>query len=355
MIVRNNCLHFRGDLPCKPHKNNNKLHCENCPQFVKISKQILIIKLGAAGDVIRTTPILHRIRKDFPNAEITWLTLTPVLVPKNYVDSILKWSIENILFLQNRNFDILYNLDKDKHAIGLAKSINAEKKIGYLMDEYGKCKPANSDSESKWLTGLFDDICMNNKKSYPQEILEVCGYDFNMEKYILQLPESDLLFDLPENKQIIGLNTGCGTRWLTRLWGAENWKHLSEILYSNGYIPLLLGGPVEDSLNREIAENSPAIYKGYFELSDFLNLCNHCDLIVTSVTMTMHIAIGLEKKIVLLNNIFNKYEFELYGLGEILEPENKDCLGCYKNSCTENCMPSIPPNLIFKTIENLLK
>ena len=68
----------------------------------------------------------------------------------------------------------------------------------------------------------------------------------------------------------------------------------------------------------------------------------------------MHIAIALGKKIVLLNNIFNKNEFELYGLGEILQPEGKDCLGCYKNSCEEKCMSTISPNLVFKAVQKLL-
>ncbi len=58
-------------------------------------------------------------------------------------------------------------------------------------------------------------------------------------------------------------------------------------------------------------------------MKTFINLVSNMDLVVTAVTMAMHITLGLEKKIVLFNNIFNKNEFELYGLGEIIEPENK--------------------------------
>ncbi|MEZ4890529.1 MAG: hypothetical protein R2779_08245 [Crocinitomicaceae bacterium] len=38
------------------------------------------------------------------------------------------------------------------------------------------------------------------------------------------------------------------------------------------------------------------------------------DLIVTQL-LAMHITIALQKKIVLMNNIFNPHEFELYGRG----------------------------------------
>jgi ADP-heptose:LPS heptosyltransferase len=354
MQVNNDCKFFRGDIPCKPHKQNG-VHCADCTEYIRLTKRILIIKLGAAGDVIRTTPILRKLREIFPNAEIVWLTNYPVFVPKDYVNTILKFNLENSLWLLGREFDVLYNLDKDREALGLAAKINANIKKGYLPDEFGKCKSADNDAKDKWLTGLWDDVCMSNTKSYPQEIFEIFGYEFSCEKYIMPKPIEVPKFNLPENKKIVGLNTGCGTRWLTRLWGNQNWIILSQMLTDNGFFPLLLGGPIEDEMNRNLAKNSTAEYLGIFSREDFVSLTDKCDLVVTSVTMMMHIAIGLEKKIVLLNNIFNKHEFELYGLGEILEPEDKDCLGCYRNSCELDCMNTISPERVLEVIEKLLK
>jgi len=108
-------------------------------------------------------------------------------------------------------------------------------------------------------------------------------------------------------------------------------------------------------MNREIAKKSPACYLGTFPLEEFLHLVNRCSLVVTSVTMAMHIALALEKKLVLFNNIFNKNEFELFGLGKILEPEGKDCLGCYRNSCPHECMSTISPARVLTAIEELLE
>ena len=39
-----------------------------------MTKKILIIKLGALGDVVRTIPILSAIKEKYPNSEIYWLT-----------------------------------------------------------------------------------------------------------------------------------------------------------------------------------------------------------------------------------------------------------------------------------------
>jgi heptosyltransferase-2 len=352
MKIRNNCLYFKGDIPCKFHKSKG-VHCDNCEYFVPIYKRILIIKLGAAGDVIRTTPILHKLKKEFSNSFITWLTDYPVFIPKNFVDKIITWNEKTIISLQASKFDLLINLDKDEHAIALAELIDANVKKGYLKDEFFHCKPADKDAENKWLTGLFDDLNKANNKSYPQEVFEILGYEFSGEKYILNVPKEKLSFDLPKNKKIVGLNTGCGDRWLTRLWGNENWIKLAFMLDEAGYFPILLGGKYENDINTEIAIQSPAKYFGYFSLDKFINLVNATDLVVTSVTMAMHVTIALEKKIVLLNNIFNKNEFELYGLGEILQPD-KECLGCYRNFCEKKCMETISPEIVFEKILKLL-
>jgi len=80
---------------------------------------------------------------------------------------------------------------------------------------------------------------------------------------------------------------------------------------------------------------------------------NHCDLVVTAVSMAMHLTIGLNKKIVLFNNIFNKNEFELYGLGEILEPDY-DCTCYFSPICPNNCMQYLKPERVLETIKRLL-
>ena len=116
---------------------------------------------------------------------------------------------------------------------------------------------------------------------------------------------------------------------------------------------LLLGGPDEHEKNKKIARKSGASYLGHFPLQKFINLVDQCDLVVTAVTMAMHITIGLNKKIILFNNIFNKHEFELYGLGEILEPE-MECDCYFSPTCPDECMRSLRVDTVFETCTRLL-
>ncbi|MHB8579112.1 MAG: glycosyltransferase family 9 protein [Ignavibacteriaceae bacterium] len=352
MLIHVDCVHFRGDIPCKPHKEFG-YHCEGCPSYEKISKKILIIKLGAIGDVIRTTPLLRRIESEFANAQITWLTYSPDILSKNWVDRILNVSAENIELLKNINFDWLINLDKDPISISLANSLTAKKKSGYTIDEFGHAKPIATDSEThKWLTGLFDDLNKQNTKHYVQEIFEICGYDFKGEEYILELRATDNQWDINNSKKIIGLNTGCGNRWTSRLWPTEYWIKLSKDLISYGYEVILLGGEQEDEKNKFIQKESGAKYFGYFPLNIFIDLLNQCNTIITAVTMAMHLAIGLKKNLILFNNIFNKNEFYLYGRGEILEPDF-DCDCYFSPTCPNNCMQYLNPERVLNAVRSI--
>ncbi len=348
MIVKNDCLFFKGDIPCNPNKEFG-YQCEDCPAYKKIEKHILIIKLGAIGDVIRTTPILRKLKKEYPNSHITWLTYSPAILSKEWIDRILTVNIESIELIKQIEFDWLINLDKDSLAISLAQQVNSKRKSGFIIDDFGHAKPISSDAEShKWITGLFDEKSRENKKHYVQEMFEILGYNFNDEEYIL-FADKKFRWDLDHSKKIVGLNTGCGGRWTSRLWPNEYWIDLAGKLIDKGLEVILLGGEQEHEKNLLLAEQSRAKYLGHFSLPQFISLVDECDVVVTAVTMAMHIAMGLRKKTLIFNNIFNSNEFYLYGRGEVIEPIPR-CECYYTPVCPHDSMKNIDVNRVLESL-----
>ena len=351
--LKTDCRFFRGDIPCRPHKLYG-VHCTDelgnaCPQYDPVDKRILIIKLGAIGDVIRTTPLLRKLKELDPHAEIWWLTLTPDILP-NSIDVILPFTPQTLATLSATSFDVVYNLDKDREACAVCSMLAAGVKKGYVLRN-GKCAPIEAAAEHKYLTGVFDDFSRTNTKSYQQEIFELSGFSFTGEEYIM--PEVEQYrWKLPK-KRIVGLNTGCGGRWTSRLWPDRYWISLAKKLKKAGYAPLLLGGEQEHTKNLRLARDSGALYPGHFPLKQFMGEVNQCELVVTAVTMAMHLAIGLKKKILLFNNIFNRHEFELYGRGEILEPDF-ECTCFYSPTCANNCMQYLSVDRVFESCRRLL-
>jgi heptosyltransferase-2 len=354
MDVRRDCLHFRGDIPCAPHKERG-VHCDGCPEFTARAGRILIVKLGAAGDVIRTTPLLAPLRRDFPRHRIAWLTQHPDLVPASVEDR-LPLDAASLVWARNTRFDLLINLDKDREAIAAASEIRAARKLGYLLGDDGFCVPADDGpARAKFLTGLFDDVNRANALSYPQEVFAICGYDFAGEEYELDRPAAPPKLDLPAGRPVVGLNTGCGGRWTSRLWPEELWAALALRLQEDGRTVLLLGGPEEDAKNRRLAAVTGARYPGTFPLRGFIGVMDRCDVVVSAVTMAMHVAIGLRKQLVLINNIFNPSEFELYGRGEIVGPAQA-CTCFFRPRCTNErfCLETLAPETVADAVERRL-
>jgi len=357
--VKTDCRHFRSQVPCAPNKKFGVV-CTDCGYYEKTKEIILIIKLGAAGDVVRTTPLLYPLKKEYPSARIFWLTYYPELVPLHTspsADRAFAYNLQNISYLSSVEFDYVINLDKDIEAISLMEKISGNRKDGFTLKD-GNCYPVNHKAEDKFVTGLFDTVSKQNKKSYPQEIFEICGYKFKKEKYLIDIKrEADIFqncnYDIKNGKIKIGLNTGCGSRWVSRIWKDEYWTELINKLISEDHQVILLGGKQEDERNKFLSGRTGADYFGYFDMDEYINLMNKCDIIVTQVTMSMHLAIALEKKLVLMNNIFNRNEFDLYGNGVIVEPE-KECRCYFQPVCTNkeyNCTDYLTPEMIYAAVK----
>ncbi|PCH96005.1 MAG: hypothetical protein COB85_04075 [Bacteroidetes bacterium] len=356
--IKYDCKYFKGFMPCEPSKKDGSI-CDTCTHYTPVSKKILIIKLGAIGDVIRTTPLLQKYRTLYPDCHITWVTQFPEVLPEQSIDKLYKLDSVSLFILTNESFDIAINLDKDKEACVLLANTNADEKYGwtYANDHIA---PATKNAEHKLITGLFDSISQENTKSYLEEIFEICHQKFNYEEYVIKV-NTDLsekwkrdIVEKSNGKKIIGLNTGCGPRWKTRLWPEDYWIEMISELEGKGYFCMLLGGPAEDEQNKIYAKETNSYYPGHYSLEEFISITNACDVIVTQVSLMMHVAIALQKQMVLFNNIFNPHEFELYGRGVIMGPSSGcDCF--YGTSCSRerSCMQDISVADVVKNIQKL--
>lgn len=347
------CLHFRGDVPCKPHKLYG-VHCDGCPHYVRRTGRILIIKLAATGDVIRTTPLLPALAEAYPGHEVWWITQSVDVLPEA-VHKRLSFTADTMLAVQETTFDVAINLDKDPPACALMHRVRATTKFGYTWVD-GLPAPIDANAVPKFLTGLFDDVNKANTLSYPEEIFHICGLPWKRQDYVLDKPSSSPLRIPDGTGPVIGLNTGCGDRWKAREWPVDSWVRLIDMLKGAGMRPVLLGGPAEHERNIEIRDASGATYEGTYPFRAFFGVVDQCDVVVTTVTMALHAAIGLKKRVVLLNNIFNRHEFELYDRGEIIEPP-RTCECYFKHACTSalgSCMHDVSPETVFAAIQRQL-
>ncbi len=348
--LRFDCMHYLGDRPCRPHVQSG-FRC-TCIHFQEVKRRGIIIKLGATGDVLRSTPLLRALDPFATGTKILWVTHSPELVAAEACEAV-RPTAATLARIAGGKWDFCWNLDKDPEACAIAASTKATKYRGYTLRD-GVPFPVDEAAWHKFATGIDDPYSWANEQSYVEEIFDIVGLPYKSEEYWLRSPTpsaqaraSELL---PETGAI-GLNIGAGKQWPSRIWPADYWIELIELLKSRELAPVLLGAPEEVELSTRLAAETGCVAPGVQPLEIFYAMIGQCKCMVTAVGMAMDLAVGARTPLVLLNNISNPYEFELYGRGEIIAPP-VPC-ECYRSDVCRSgrkCITEIQPVTVFEAV-----
>lgn len=336
-----------------------------------MGKRILIVKLAAIGDVLRTTPLLSGLKRAYPHSHITWVVdqeAHPLLQNTPLIDRLLPFAFPSLLPLEVENFDLIIGLEKEPRGAALVSKCRGQEKKGFGLGPEGNVRPLNPASDYAFFLGLSDELkFFQNKKTYPELIFEVAELDYRKDEYLLGLRPEDIAWaeklagrlGLKKGGKIIGLNTGAGDVFANKAWTREGYIQLIKRLKREPRTRLLLlGGPKEKERNSQILRQAgeAASDTGCENtLGQFAALINLCDLVVTGDTTALHIAIALKKKVVALFGPTCAEEIELYGRGEKII-SSLPCAPCYRRSCqvSPNCMQNIKAEEVMEKIRALL-
>jgi len=328
--------------------------------------KILIIKLGAIGDVLRTTSILQGLKEKY-NAEVWWLVkenAIDILKNNNYIDKIVVFG-DGI----KEEFDLVISLEDNMEGCEIVSKLKYKNIIGVYL-EGNKIKYTPSEWFDMSLISRFgkekaDKLKAKNKKTYQQLISEML--DIKPGEIILNLGENEkkiakefaIKHDIIKEDLVIGLNTSAGKRWQLKKLNIAKTVELANKLNEDFKAKIILfGGKKEVERNKKIVENVNfnIIDAGCNNsLLDFAALINLCNVIVTSDSLALMIAIALKRKIVCFFGPTSISEIEMYGLGKKIFPK-LECLCCYKKECDKkpNCMDMIKVEEIVDAVKGLV-
>ena len=359
------CIHYRGEKPC-----SFKTECTDCLHYESQGCRILIIKLGAMGDVLRTTPLLPALKKRYEKSQITWVTEPAsyaLLKNISTIDRLFSLNLETKTILEAEKFNILYCLDKTPMATALGVLIRAQEKKGFTLSPYGTLDIHNEDSAYALRLGLSDPLKFKeNQRSYQDVLFEMAGLCYQGEPYSLTVSDEDRndvrgLFQrlgLQEDKPRIGLNTGCGNVFRTKQWPLEFFAQVALRVHREmGAQPILLGGPGEEEQNRILEKTCDVpVFNtgGHNPVKTFAAIIESCSVVVSSDTLAMHLAIAVGTPVVALFGSTCPQEIDLYDNGIQLFA-GVDCSPCYKQTCHEmDCMSRISVDDVLEAIHQLL-
>ena len=216
------CRSFPGTFACDILRANNYKSCEDC-KFYEPVKKILIVKYGAAGDILRTTPILKALREKYENVQIYWLTnkRDKILIQDNpEIDYKLSFNFENILRLKSIKFHALFSLEIDKEICSVANLIDAEHKFGYYLDKNDNPAAFNKKAEYYLEKAWSDKLNKENRKTYQELLFDICELEYKKQDYSFYLNrnEEEISKKLKGNNNfIIGISIATAKRWPSKL------------------------------------------------------------------------------------------------------------------------------------------
>ncbi|HJT24729.1 MAG TPA: hypothetical protein VJ873_09145, partial [bacterium] len=132
-FYKQDCRHFTGEKPCAPHKAEGVV-CADCPRYEPVRERLLIIKLDAAGDVLRSTSILPAFKNANPGVSIWWVTENsskPLLEKNPYIDVLLGIDPALQALLSTVTFSRAYNFDMGRKAASILVMANSPVKKGF--------------------------------------------------------------------------------------------------------------------------------------------------------------------------------------------------------------------------------
>lgn len=380
-IIHFDCIHFYGDRPCKPNKEQG-VFCGECSYYIKdetiknaypeipmpesindneAGKKIIIVKLDAVGDVLRTTSILPTLKEKFTDCSITWITKErsyEVLKDNDLIDEIY-FTTDELEHVTADLFDIAINLDSGQDSCEIMNTINAKTKYGYYIVN-GKPYPLNKFANEWYLMGVNDNVKKQNKKTYHQIIHEICGFNYDGSEPVLSLtPEkrkhsAELKKKLIPDKygKLILINLGGGNRWQYKKWTSEGYTELVRILsmkYPGTAVGIIAGDEDREFYNdiSEMLKNQGMPNIIFFgtenSMEDFICIVSLASEVFTSDSLCFHIATALGKYTAVIVGPTSHTELDVFGNGKIIYSDKVDCLCCYLNKCdkTVTCMNTL--------------
>lgn len=371
-------------------------------------KRILIIRLGAIGDVVRTLPSLHLIRKRFPDAWIAWAVeekSSEILEGHPDLDELIivprkKWTprLRNPLtfpsgiseirrFLKEvreKRFDAVLDFHSSVKSGIISLASSARERVGY------------SARYARELNFLFNTIRipLRGKRISRMErnlaLLKHLGIDQEDRAEIearIAISRKDTIYiddhlksERLEGKKKAIIFPGASARQAYKKWGSDNYVTLlTMLLNKTEYIPILAWGPGEQDECREIAkivnasfdstrstkagsedEAMNEVQKAHVSppttLKQLAELIRRCDIFIGGDTGAMHISCAMGTPCLVIYGPTDPVINAPWGRKFRVVYDEVDCAPCRKRRCKKRkCFEKLTPDVVYNKLEHFIE
>lgn len=338
------------------------------PTPVFPAQRILIVRLGAIGDVVNSTVLLNHLRDLYPEAFIAWAVhplSAPMLEGHPGLDEIIV--IQKSQFprklgeLKRRlapyRFDLAIDLQKLAKSALVAYLSGASVRIGY---DFRRTK------ELSWLLHTHRIGRSDPQSHVVEQVLEfakLLGVPDAKARWRLPITDADRavaneLGLTPERPHVA---VCIGASEPSKRWFAPGFARLMDLLSAAGAVPVLLGGPSPDerALADDIRRLTRLPFKdaaGRGSLRSLLGLLEHAGAFVGSDTGPLHLAAAMGVPCVGLYGPQNPHRSGPYGSLDYTVFKGLPCAPCFAGHCphgTVSCLRTIRADDVLANLQRL--
>ncbi len=344
-------------------------------------KKILVIKLGAVGDLVIASSFFDGLRKNFSKAEIVLLTgqssyfaiennpcIDRLLVTDDYSifnrGSLLQpLEFLRVLWaLRKEKFDMVFVLHRAWQFNLLAFLTGAPRRVGFARGREGIL-----------LTDMVIPRPNRNERETYLDLLRVLEIEVSFERTFYYMSDEEKVFidlfyerhRLAKDERIITIAPGGGVNaksaMITKRWPVENYIQLTKQLQREMDCTILvLGGPDDREISSHIENECPDIIDATdLTVSEMASIFQRCSLFIGNDSAPLHIACSMGVPSISLFGPTNPLEWAPLEKHNVIFFKNVECSPCFNQGAFPDCdhltcLRSIDAGEVFRKAAELL-
>ena len=337
-------------------------------------QNILVVKLSAIGDVIHALPVSYAIKESFPDVHLTWVVEPPaydLLTMDSCVDEIITFhkkefkSIGGFLTnygplkrqIQRRSYDAVLDLQGLFKSAAIARLAKAPVKLGMcnmreLSDRISR--PVIGPHAQGHIVERYLDVaralgCRVDQVVFP---LEVPEREADLTRRIFSQEGGNM-----GNPYVV---FAIGANWPNKRWPIEYFAELSDWLYAQRLIPVIVGGgAVDEQRAAELcaaAEIPPINLVGRTNFKQLTCVLQHAQLTIGGDTGPVHLSAGVGTKTIMVMGPTDANRNGPYGQLENAIEVERSCKYCWNRACPKglDCLADITVQQVRAKVEELI-
>jgi len=347
-------------------------------------KNILVVRLGAMGDIIHVIPAVKCLKKNFPLVKITWLVEDKI---KDLVETVAE--VDEIVIFPRRRWQsyisyphkylkmltemVCFYRELRGRRYSLALDFHGNFKSGFLTFLSGtKIRIGFSRRYCKEFNYLFTNfrIKLQHKEIHRIEkylaLLQGMGLKAYYLRPVFSISEKDrdYIYDFIyqnqlENRPVAVIHPGTSAFGKYKQWAPENYACLADRLVKElGFAVVFTWGKQEYNVAKEIISymQCRGIIACTTSVKQLITLLRHAEIYVGSDTGPTHLASSLGVPTIAIFGPKNPSVYAPYDKNSLVVRKEIYCSPCEKRTCDHiTCIRSITPDEVFDAVCNLRK